>query len=185
VNGTGKKTAPAEATRHYTNGTEDGATAATPLGLLFAALAGSCDLATGLLLIASPLRTLSWMGIAAGGTGGGDAVVYLRFIGAFVAGVGASYLYPLVLSALAPVRTQARTQVPAQTRAQAPARARPGRLPAVIEVTALVRAGVALFVTGAVISGALSPPWLSVAGTDAGLAALQLWMLARGMFGRG
>jgi len=177
VNGTGKKTAPAEATRHYTNGTEDGATAATPLGLLFAALAGSCDLATGLLLIASPLRTLSWMGIAAGGTGGGDAVVYLRFIGAFVAGVGASYLYPLVLSALAPVRTQARTQVPA--------RARPGRLPAVIEVTALVRAGVALFVTGAVISGALSPPWLSVAGTDAGLAALQLWMLARGMFGRG
>ena len=58
----------------------------------------------------------------------GDAWIYLRLLGAFVAGVGASYLYPLLLAALG-------------------APDRPGRLPAVIEVTALVRTGVALFVS--------------------------------------
>ena len=108
-----------------------------------------------------PRTVLGWMGIAAPE---GDAWVYLRFLGAFVAGVGASYLYPLLLAALA-------------------GRDRPGRLPAVIEVTALVRTGVALFVAGAVAAGALAAPWLSVAGTDAALAALQLWLLARGVFG--
>ncbi len=136
-----------------------------PIGRLFCLLAGGCDLATGLGLIAAPERVLAWMGIVAVP---GAASVYLRFIGTFVAGVGASYLLPLLLDSL---------------RAGATA-ARPGRLPAVIEVTALVRTGVALFVTVAVVTGALAAAWLSVAGTDAALAALQLWLLGRGAFGR-
>jgi len=131
------------------------------IGRLYCVLAGGCDLATGLGLIAAPRTVLSLMGIAGAE---GDASVYLRFLGAFVAGVGASYLYPLLLAAFG-------------------APDRPGRLPAVIEVTALVRTGVALFVAGAVTAGALATPWISVAGTDAALAALQLWLLGRGAFG--
>jgi len=133
------------------------------VGRLYCVLAGGCDLATGLGLVAAPYTVLAWMGI--GGVAGG-AWIYLRFVGVFVAGVGAAYLYPLLLSALG-------------------GSDRPGRLPVVIEVTALLRTGVALFVTGAVAAGALDVPWLSVAATDAVLAALQLWMLRRGMFDLG
>lgn len=137
----------------------------TRLGRVYCALAGSCDLITGLALIAAPGTVLGWMGIA-----GVPEVAwpYLRFVGAFVAGVGASYLYPLWPWLLSVLGTGER----------------PGRLPAIIEVTALVRTGVALFLVGAVAAGALSAPWLSVAATDATLAVLQLWLLSRGAFGR-
>jgi hypothetical protein len=105
------------------------------------------------MLLAAPLLVLGGMGVR-------DAVagdtIHLRYIGAFVAAVGASYLYPLAL--------------PGADR----------RVPVVLEVTALVRGAVALFVGGAVASGALAPPWLTVAAVDGGLAAFQLWLIGGG-----
>jgi len=119
--------------------------------LSYCLLAGLCDAATGALLVASPGRVLVLMRVGAPPA----EPVYLRFIGVFVASVGLAYLYPLVFGAA-------------------------GRLAVVFEVTALVRAAVALFVTVAVAAGALTPPWLSVAFTDAAFAVLQLGLLRKG-----
>lgn len=119
---------------------------------LYSVAAGACDLTTGLLLIAMPFTVLGLMGVAAAPAAGADGV-YLRYIGTFVAAVGASYLYPLVL------RESFR------------------RLPTVLEVTALVRGAVALFVATAVATGSLAPAWLLVAAVDGGLGAFQIWLL--------
>jgi hypothetical protein len=128
-----------------------------PHGRLFCLLAGTCDLATGVLLMLDPRSTLVLLGIA-------DPLavpVHLRLVGAFVAAVGLSYLYPFL--------------TPQSGR----------RLPVVVEVTALVRAVVATFVTAAVATGAMVPGWLWVAAFDGGLAALQLVLLGRGFFVEG
>jgi len=125
--------------------------------------AGGCDLATGALLLALPglaLAAVSWAGagVGAGPLPAPAEPVYLRFVGAFVAGVGASYLYPF-LPGVVP---------------------RPGRLATVAEGTALVRGSVALFLGAAVAAGALAAGWLVVAAVDGLLAAVQLGLLARG-----
>lgn len=125
--------------------------------ILLLAGAGVGDLATGLALIASPGLVLALLGIPEPA----GAAVYLRFVGAFVAGVGAAYLYPAL---------------PWVAR-------RPGRLATVAEVTALVRAGIALFLLVAVVSGELAAAWLVVAAFDGGLALAQAWMLGRGWIG--
>jgi len=125
---------------------------------LYSLAAGACDLTTGVLLIATPFTVLGLMGVAeAPGTGAEG--VYLRYVGTFVAAVGASYLYPLVLSLRGGGRGGAE------------------RLPTVLEVTALVRGAVALFVTAAVSAGSLAAPWLLVAGVDGGLALVQIWLV--------
>jgi len=121
---------------------------------LYSLAAGACDLATGVLLIATPFTVLGLMGVAEA-PGTGVEGVYLRYIGTFVAAVGASYLYPLLL------------------------RNGTERLPTVLEVTALVRGAVALFVTIAVATGSLAAPWLVVGAVDGGLAAFQIWLLRR------
>jgi|GEM_PF-422207 len=119
---------------------------------LYSLAAGACDLTTGVLLIAAPFTVLGLMGVAA--TAGADLEgIYLRYVGTFVAAVGASYLYPLLL------------------------RGGAERLPTVLEVTALVRGAVALFVTAAVAAGSLAAPWLLVAGVDGGLALVQIWLV--------
>lgn len=125
---------------------------------LYCLAAGACDLTTGLLLVATPFTVLGLMGVA-GTAGAGEEGVYLRYIGTFVAAVGAAYLYPLVL----PPRGGGRDGA--------------DRLPTVLEVTALVRGAVAVFVTAAVTIGTLAAPWLLVAAVDGGLAALQLRLL--------
>ncbi|HEX6200818.1 MAG TPA: hypothetical protein VF150_11170 [Thermoanaerobaculia bacterium] len=125
--------------------------------------AGACDLATGALLLAAPALALAALSALATGLGAAPLPVpaepvYLRLVGAFVAGVGASYLYPF-LPGMA---------------------ARPGRLAAVAAVTALVRGSVALFLAAAVAVDALAAGWLVVAAVDGGLAAAQALLLAKG-----
>jgi hypothetical protein len=121
---------------------------------LFCRLAGACELAIGVLLMLDPAATLALMGI-----GGRLAEpVYLRLAGAFVAAVGLVYLYPFLTADLG------------------------RRLPVVIEVTALVRTVVAAFVAAAVAARALAPGWLLITAFDAGLAAVQIVLLRRGMF---
>jgi hypothetical protein len=127
---------------------------------LYAVAAGACDLSTGLLLIATPFTVLGLMGVAATPEASASGV-YLRYIGTFVAAVGASYLYPFLL------RDGAR------------------RLPTVLEVTALVRGAVALFVATAVATRSLAPAWLLVAAVDGGLGVFQIWLLRWAAPGRG
>lgn len=125
------------------------------IGRLTCLLAGACDVATGLLLVGAPDAALRLMRV-------GDPVtelVWMRFIGAFVAGVGALYLYGL---------------------AREP-RGGP-RLAALMAATALVRTVIAIFVGGAMASGALSLAWISVFLTDASLAIAQVVLLRLGAF---
>ena len=48
-------------------------------------------------------------------------------------------------------------------------------------ITALVRTLVAAFVTWRIDTGSLAPAWLMVAVTDLGCAAVQGWMLRKGI----
>lgn len=124
--------------------------------LAYCALAGVCDTLTGALLLVAPVRTLGLMGVAAIPTD----TVWLRWIGAFVAGVGLSYLYPFFLSSARRAR----------------------RLAVVLESTALIRLVVAAFVGTAIARGLLEGGWVSVFVTDLTLALAQLAMLRRGGF---
>lgn len=115
-------------------------------------LVGAMDVATGLLLVAAPLVTLRLMRVAERP----EEPLWLRFIGAFVAGVGGLYFLALT---------------------------REGRrLAAFMEATAVVRLCIATFVGVALVARALSPPWLLVCASDAGLATLQLVLLRKGLF---
>lgn len=116
--------------------------------------AGGCDAATGLALLAAPLATLGLLGVDSGPR---DPAL-IRFIGAFVLGVGASSLLALVR------RWDAAT---------------------VAEATALVRLAVGGYVVLALARGWLPAPWVLVALTDLGLAAAQLALAASGAFGEG
>lgn len=124
---------------------------------LYCLIAGAGDAVTGLLLVAAPLFTIGLMGIS----GVPAEPVYLRFVGAFVAGVGMSYLFPFFY------RDPRRTD---QT------------LAVVLEVTALIRLGIALFVGWAVVTGVLSAGWVSVLATDLVLAIAQIVMVKRRVF---
>lgn len=120
-----------------------------------AAGAGSMDLATGVALVAMPAVTLSLMQVEAVQ---GAELVYLRWIGAFVAAVWASYVFALVIGGRA-------------------------RLRAVLEFTLLVRLAVGLFTAIALGRGWLGMAWVSVPVTDLTLAAAQIWLLAKGVGG--
>ncbi len=114
---------------------------------LFALAAGLGDLGTGVALVAAPelvLRLLALPPVA--------ETVLLRFVGVFVASVGAAYFWPFL----------------------AEPRARPGRLRAAFALTAVPRFAVAGFLATAVATGALAPPWLLVGGYDALVAVAQL-----------
>lgn len=119
------------------------------LRLLFVA-AGAADAATGVALLAAPLWTLRRMGIAPLPA----EPALLRWIGSFVLGVGAAYLL-----AFLPLPRAA------------------GRRRTVLEVTAVQRGAVALFVATATATGALPAGWLPVAAFDGALALLQAWLL--------
>lgn len=121
--------------------------------LLFLA-AGACDTATGIALLAAPAATLALMGIEDGPR---DPAL-VRFIGAFVLGVGASYLLALARAS------------------------QPGFVRTVAEITALVRACVGGYVAIALYREALPFAWVAVAATDVTLATLQLTLLGKGWF---
>lgn len=108
------------------------------------------DLGTGLALVAAPAFTLGLMFVP---TPEPAALVYVRFVGAFVAAVGASYLWALLEPA--------------------------ARLRTVFGATILFRLSAGIFTLAAVLLGALAPAWLSVSATDLGLVVLQAWLLRR------
>jgi hypothetical protein len=124
---------------------------------LFCLIAGGGDAATGFLLVAAPGLVLHLLGID---RPDGD-LVFLRFAGVFVGCVGLAYLYPWLW------RDGAR---------------RNARLTTAIEITTGIRLAVALFLTCAVVSGALEPAWLTVGIYDMAIAILQLVLRARGAF---
>jgi hypothetical protein len=120
-----------------------------PLRLLFLA-AGLADAATGAALLAAPEWTLRRMGLAALPA----EPVFVRWIGAFVLAVGAAYLLAFL-----------------------PWHGAGARQRTVLEVTALQRGTVALFVAAAVAAGTLEPGWWPVAAFDGALALLQAGLL--------
>ena len=131
-----------------------------PGARLFCAIAGSGDAAAGLLLVSAPALALRLLGIP---HPGGD-LVFLRFVGVFVGCVGLSCLYPL------PLRDRLR---------------RTRRVAAALEMTAMFRLAVALFLGVAVMVEALEPPWLTVGAYDAVVALAQIGLLVRGEPGHG
>lgn len=118
---------------------------------LYQLLAGLCDASTGVLLLIAPAWTLRLMDIARPP----EPLVFASYIGVFVFAVGLSYLWSLAFWPLS-ARTAQLWQ-------------------AQWTVTALVRSLVAVFVSVQVMTGALEPRWISVAGTDAVFALIQ-WM---------
>lgn len=120
-----------------------------------AAGAGAMDLLTGLGLVFVPGWVLPLMGV---GMPEGDGVIFLRWVGAFVAAVGASYL-------LAVDRGGA------------------DRLRAVVEFTIPFRLAAGCFCAVAVGLGWLPTAWVSVPAADLSMVAAQVWLLCRGGWG--
>lgn len=120
-----------------------------------AATAGAMDFSTGVGLVALPGLTLACMGVA---TPGAEALVFLRWVGAFVGAVGASCLLAL-------------------------GRGGAGRLRGVFETTLVFRVAAGGYCGVAVAFGALETRWLAVTATDLALAAAQAWLLRRGGWG--
>jgi len=116
--------------------------------------AGSLDFCTGLGLVFAPALALKLMGAAPIGA---EALVYLRWIGAFVWAVGFSYLWPLWRSDIALLR-------------------------AALELTVWFRLAAGGYSAWAVATGALPLIWISVPAADFALAAVQMWLLRRGIF---
>ena len=115
---------------------------------------GAGDLLTGALLVASPATVERLLGIAPSPP---EAAIFMRWIGLFVAVVGAAYLLPFRWPAGA---------------------ARLERLRATLEWTAIVRLAVAAFVGAGVLSAALPETWCFVGSYDALAATGQLALLA-------
>ncbi|MBP7149614.1 MAG: hypothetical protein KBD01_18960 [Acidobacteria bacterium] len=120
--------------------------------------AGTSDTLTGLGLLLAPAAVLGALRVPLP-----TDMVFIRWLGVFVFAVGALYGTPFA------------RREPA---------ARFSRLLGALEATALVRGAVAAFLGVAVASGALAAAWLTVAAFDAGVAAIQVALLARGRVGR-
>jgi len=114
-----------------------------------ALFAGAMDFLTGLGLVFDPVVTLRLMFVPPPADA---ALVYVRFVGAFVAAVGASYLIALL-------------------------RGGSERLREVFASTTVFRLAAGLFTGVAVATHQLSPPWLLVTATDLALVVGQQWLL--------
>jgi len=123
--------------------------------ILISILAGGGDFATGLMLLGAPAQALALMGVPAV-----REVVWIRYIGVFVACVGISYFGGLL----------SWWDRGSQT-----------RLRVVWEFTALFRGMVGTFVGVEILLRALQPGWLTVVATDWFWALLQA-ILLRGRF---
>jgi hypothetical protein len=117
-----------------------------------ALIAGSMDFATGVGLVFAPRLVLPLMSVA---VPAGDALVFLRWVGAFVGAVGASYLLALV-------------------------RGGTERLKSVLEFTILFRLAAGGFSGAALVLGWLPAAWTSVPVADLALVAVQVWLLRKG-----
>jgi len=116
--------------------------------------AGALDFCTGLGLIFAPDLMLKLMGA---GALAAEPTIYLRWIGAFVAAVGFSYLWALWRRDVLLLRH-------------------------VLELTVFFRLAAGTYSAWAVASGALPMAWVSVPLTDFFLAATQTWLVRRGVF---
>ena len=116
-------------------------------------LAGTCDAATGALLLAAPATVYSLLGLSPLPT----PAVYASFVGAFVFAVGLTYLYPFLF---AQKERQRRWEV-------------------VFESTAISRLAVASFLAVTILAGAMDPLWSLVLFTDLSLALFQIFYLRR------
>ncbi len=126
-----------------------------PRPLVLAQLAiGLMDALTGILLISAPLFTLRLMRIGQVPESG----IFVSFVGAFVLGVGLTYL-PLAIRAFS-------------------GRGDPQTWETQWQGTAIIRACVAVLLVVQVASGRMGIAWVSVIFTDGGLALLQ-WIGAR------
>ena len=112
--------------------------------------AGAMDLATGLGLVALPAWTLARMGVAVPGA---EALVFVRFVGAFVGAVGATYLW-------AAMRPRERLRV-------------------VFGATLWLRGAAGTFTGVAVAAGMLERGWVAVTLTDWSLGIVQAWLLGK------
>lgn len=117
--------------------------------------AGAMDFSTGLGLVFAPALVLPLMRVA---VPAGDGLVFLRWVGAFVGAVGASYLLALM-------------------------RGDGARLRAVLEFTILFRLAAGGFSAAAIGLGWLPMAWASVPAADFALVVAQVWLLRRGGMG--
>ena len=118
--------------------------------------AGLMDATSGSLLTLWPQLALKLMAVPPVSS---EALVFIRFIGAFVFSMGCLYLF-----ALLPV-------IAANTW---------GWMSGVLAVTAWVRAVICVFTTSAIIFGGLSLAWWSVPVSDGLLAVIQVWVIWKG-----
>lgn len=118
----------------------------------FVFCAGALDFFTGLALVAAPAPTLALMGTLPVGA---EAEVFLRWVGAFVASVGASYLLAWRKNTDEALRN-------------------------VLSATIPFRLAAGFYSAWALCTGRLSPEWASVPATDLLLVAFQAWVLKRG-----
>ncbi|HET7537531.1 MAG TPA: hypothetical protein VFJ90_13820 [Candidatus Didemnitutus sp.] len=116
--------------------------------------AGALDFSTGLGLVWAPPPVLALMRVTEPET---EALIYLRWVGAFVAAVGFVYLWAYY-------------------------RAERALLRAMLELTIWFRLAAGGFAAWAIATGHLPRGWLSVPLTDAALAVVQIWLLRRGVF---
>ena len=128
--------------------------------LLYQYIAGLCDSATGILLLAAPASTLALMGLSVVP----QPIVFVGYIGVFVLSVGLTYLWAAMSW---PLNNHAHIGWSIQWK-----------------ISALIRTLVALFVLWQVVSGALEPRWLSVAASDGAFALIQWFGLAQGWLAR-
>jgi H+/Cl- antiporter ClcA len=123
----------------------------TKIARLLALVAGSLDFCTGLGLVLLPQQILPLMHVEIPPA---EALVYLRFVGAFVGAVGACYLWALVRGGM-------------------------DRLRSTLELTILFRLSAGAFSATAIGLGWLSLAWASVPVTDFALVGLQLWLVSK------
>jgi hypothetical protein len=113
--------------------------------------AGALDSAMGGCLLVGPAFTLHVMGIRVPGA---ETLLFVRFVGVFVAAVGASYLWAW----WRPVE----------------------RLRVVLGATIFFRGATGAFTGAAVLLGALPRAWGQVTLADSALIGAQAWLLAKG-----
>ncbi len=117
---------------------------------------GAMDTSSGLLLMGLPTLALALMGVSLPPAA---CLVFIRFIGAFVFGVGALYLFAALRFA---------------------GRGDRSALVWVLGLTAWMRSVIFVFTAAAILTDALAPSWWSVPATDGLLALGQfifIWKL--------
>jgi hypothetical protein len=114
--------------------------------------AGAMDFSTGLGLVALPTFTLGAMLVPA--PAAPEALLFVRFVGAFVAATGALYL-------LAGLGSNTQLRV-------------------LLRATMAQRIAAGVFTGGAILLGALPVGWLAVTFTDLALVVAQIWLLQKG-----